>query len=195
MDYLSSTTIEELLTAVGEHLAAGGNKAAIAVVGGSTLVLGGWVERTTQDVDVIAQATDDTPRRLTAPDPLSAGLREAIQVVARDYGLPDNWMNTEVGAQWRFGLPEGFAEELEWREYGPLAVGFAGRQSLIALKLFASADGGPESVHVQDLIALAPTPKEMERATQWVVSQDAGEYFPRLVAEVSDHVRRNLQKD
>ena len=196
MDILGSETLEELLSAVGEHLAEGGDSAAIVVVGGSTLAVMGWVERTTKDVDVIAQAIRRGERRtLIAADPLPEALLRAVARVGRDYGLAADWLNTEIGAQWDFGLPEGFAEELEWRQYGSLTVGFAGRQSLIALKLFATVDRGRESVHFQDLIALAPSDAELVKASDWVVSQDAGEHFPALLKEVLRNVQHDVGRD
>lgn len=79
MDNLDSSLLNELLEAVGAHLGEGGHSAAIVVVGGSTLALQGWVERTTTDVDVIAQASEqDGKRILTAADPLPDPLLEAV---------------------------------------------------------------------------------------------------------------------
>jgi hypothetical protein len=84
--------------------------------------------------------------------------------VARDYGLPEDWLNAVIGAQWKFGLPPGFAEEVQWQRFRSLEVGFAGRNSIIALKLFAAVDQGPSSVHCQDLVELRPTEAELEMA-------------------------------
>jgi len=185
--------LKELFSAVGEHLHAAGASAGIVVVGGSTLAIQGWVDRTTKDVDVIAQAsTTAEGRRLHPAEPLPPALIDAVRRVARDFGLPQDWLNTEIGAQWDLGLPEGFAEEIEWREFGPLTVGVAGRQSVIALKLFAAVDQGPKSVHLQDLITLSPTPDELEKAVDWVLSQDEGVEFPALVEKMKEHVRRTL---
>ena len=192
MDNLDSGAIEELLSAVGAHLESDGHSAAIVVVGGSTLALRGWVERTTQDVDVIAQAGPEDGegrRKLMAPKPFPPPLKAAIARVARDFGLPEDWMNTVVGVQWELGLPDWFVEELEWRRFGTLDVGLAGRQSLIALKLHAAVDRDSTSVHFQDLLALKPSEAELNRAAEWVLTQDAGKDFPRLVKEVVDHVR------
>jgi hypothetical protein len=190
MDNLGSTQIEELLTALGAHLAEGGNSAGIVVVGGSSLAVMGWLERTTQDIDVIAQAKREGGAWvLAAPDPLPAHLVAAVALVARDFGLPGDWLNTTIGAQWSRGLPPGFLEEIEWRQYGTLHVGFAGRRGLISLKLFAAVDQGPRSVHFQDLLALSPTDSELEQAAEWVLAQDAAEGFPVLVEEVVAHVR------
>ena len=188
---LDSKAVEELLSALGAHLADEGHSFAIVVVGGSTLALRGWVERTTRDVDVIARAFQEEGQWvLVAPDPLPGPLVVAIERVARDYGLPQDWLNTTIGAQWDFGLPGGFAEDLEWRRYGTLDVGFAGRRSLIALKLYAAVDRGPTSVHFQDLLALAPSDSELDTAAAWVVTQDAAELLPDLVRDVVDAARR-----
>ncbi|MGD2123624.1 MAG: hypothetical protein PVJ76_17865 [Gemmatimonadota bacterium] len=193
MDELAFEELEQLFAALGQHLNAAGGSAAIVVVGGSTLAYRGWVDRTTKDVDVIAQATvSPSGKSLCSADPLPKALVDAVKRVARDFGLSEDWLNTAIGAQWDFGLPAGFAEEIEWREFGPLTVGFAGRQSIIALKLFAAVDQGPESVHLQDLIALEPRSSELERAVAWVLSQDQAEAFPALVEEVKEYVRRAL---
>ncbi len=187
---LDSKAIEELLSAVGAHLAEEGDSAGIVVVGGSSMALRGWVERTTQDVDVIAGAIREGGQWiLLSPDPLPEALVAASGRVARDYGLPQDWLNTTIGAQWKQGLPGGFTEELEWRRYGTLDVGFVGRRSIIALKLFAAVDRGPTSVHLQDLLALAPSDSELYSAAGWVETQDAAESFPRLVRDVVEYVR------
>lgn len=198
MDNLDSSAFEELLTAVGEHLAARGQSAAIVVVGGSALAMMGWVDRTTEDVDVIARAggsPEARPRPLLPPEPLPDALVEAVERVARDYGLRSDWMNTAAGVQWLTGLPDGFVEELEWRRFGALEVGFAGRASLIALKLFAAVDQGSESVHHQDLVGLEPTDGELDVAADWVSRQDPGERFGALVAEEVENVRVALGRD
>ena len=182
--------IEELLFALGAHLSEAGHSAGIVVVGGTSLAVMGWVERTTQDIDVIAQALKEGEGWvLAAPDPLPEPLVSAVARVARDYSLPGDWLNTTIGAQWGHGLPPGFADEIEWRPYGALQVGFAGRRALIALKLYAAVDRGPSSMHVQDLMALAPTDAELAEGMEWVLTQDASEAFPSLVLEVVEYVR------
>ncbi|HEX2095108.1 MAG TPA: hypothetical protein VHG28_22095 [Longimicrobiaceae bacterium] len=100
-------------------------------------------------------------------------------------------MNAEVGSQWVHGLPPWISEELTWRSYGNLDVGLVGRRTLIALKLFAAVDGGPGSVHVQDLLALAPTDADLAEVQSWVTTQDAYESFDAMISQVIDHVRRH----
>ena len=182
---LDPSDIDRLLTAVGDLLAEVGSEAAIVVVGGATLGVMGWVPRTTYDVDVIAQAKRREGTWVpTEPHPLPQELIEAVRTVARDFNLPSEWLNAEVGDQWPRGLPPKTAEDISWKQYGGLNVGFVGRSTLIALKLFASVDRGPTSVHFQDLALLEPTSEEIHIARDWVLSQDIGEVFPALVDQV-----------
>ena len=111
--------------------------------------------------------------------------------MARDFGLPKDWMNTAIGAQWRQGLPPWLGTDVTWRTYGGLTVGLAGRRTLIALKLFAAVDQGPQSVHYQDLVALSPTPEELEAAAEWVRTQDASDAFARMLDEVIRYVKHD----
>ncbi|HET6567326.1 MAG TPA: DUF6036 family nucleotidyltransferase, partial [Rhodothermales bacterium] len=164
MQDLTRNEIDTLLQAVGELLEAEDEHISIVIVGGASLNLLGLVPRTTQDVDVIArvQPTDDPGASiLVHPDPMPESLVRAIQTVARDFSLPSDWMNTEIAAQWLQGLPPTLPEDITWRTYGALRVGLAGRQTLITLKLFASADRGPTSVHYQDLVRLQPNDEEL----------------------------------
>ena len=154
----------------------------------------GIVERTTGDVDVIATvrpSEDESESALVPPNPVPEPLAEATARVARDFDLPPDWMNTEIGAQWELSPPPHLAEDLTWREFGGLRVGLAGRRTLIALKLFAAVDQGPESVHYQDLATLEPTDKELEEAGAWVRTQDASPAFPEMTNEVIRHVQRD----
>lgn len=192
--FLHAGLIRDVLTAVGELLAAEGEREAIVVAGGATLSVLGIVHRTTTDVDVIARAQRDQngTLRLREPEPFPPALEDAIRTVARDFGLDDQWMNAVVGKQWSHGLPPGTAEEITWKNYGGgLDAGFIGRRTLIALKLFAAVDLGPESVHFQDLLRLRPTDAELAEARSWVLTQDAAELWPELVDEVIAHVERN----
>lgn len=182
---LDAALLTTLLHSLGAHLEAQGESAAVVVVGGAALCLRGWVERTTHDVDVIAMVSGGTWKR---PE-ISAQLAAAITRVARDFNLDDDWFNDMVAMQWKTGLPDGIQEGIDWIRFRGLHVALAGRQGLISLKLLASVDQWPESVHLQDLLALAPTEDELERAERWVVEQDLAPEFPVMVAKVLSHVR------
>ena len=103
------------------------------VVGGATLNLLGLIDRTTQDVDVIALASDPVgavPALLGPPDPLPDALQRAIVRVARDFGLAPDWINTAIARQWSQGLPPWLPHDITWRRYGGLHVGLVGGERL-----------------------------------------------------------------
>jgi hypothetical protein len=156
------------------------------------LSLRGLVARTTEDVDVYAcldPVDADSPRLVTA-QPLPEPLARAAAKVARDFDMPTDWINAIVSPHRPSELPGEFLSELSWRRYGGLRVGLAGRRFLISLKVHAAADRDRASVHVQDLLALAPADEELAAARAWVVQQDLGPDFPALVDGVISHVRK-----
>ena len=183
----------EALEAVGERLAYDGVACTLVVVGGAALNLLRIVDRPTIDVDVLACIGRDG-ETLQPPDPLPDVLRRAIVAVAHDRGLAENWVNTVVADQWRFGLPPGLGERLTWETFGGLRVGIVGRRDLVCFKLYASADQtGPDNVHVRDLLALRPNDAELEAAAEWVRAQDAGRDFQAVLARVVAHVQDALR--
>ena len=64
------------------------------------------------------------------------------------------------------------------------------RYDLVFLKLYAAVDHrGPESVHFQDLLALAPTDEELEAAAAWVRQQDPTPVIAEQTTKVIQHAR------
>lgn len=189
--------LDELFSALGDVLTSAGVEVSILVVGGAALTLAGWIPpRATQDVDVLARVDKKSAGTvLEPPDTLPKAFHEATRRVARDFSISPDWINTAIEAQWISGLPPSAASEIQWRRYGLLEVGLAGRQTMIDLKLFAAVDQGTESVHYQDLIALEPTEAELATARKWVETQDAAPVFPELVRKCIDHVREDLGRD
>lgn len=187
--------IEQALEALGEVLEAQDTPVAIVVVGGAAMILDGHVTRTTRDVDVIAIGEPAGPpddRAIGPPDELPQAFWEAVARVARDLDLSADWLNTIVGRQWETGLPPGFQERIRWRRLGGLWLGTASRYDLIILKLYAAADSeGPQSVHFQDLLALDPTEAELQKAKQWVLTQDTSKGFAKILDQVIEHASKN----
>ena len=103
--------------------------------------------------------------------------------MARDFGLPEDWLNTGPADLLDFGLPDGLVERLDRRDYGPaLSIHFASRFDQIHLKLYAMADQGPGR-HEADLRALNPTHDELLTAARWTRTHDPSEGFrEQLVA-------------
>ncbi len=156
----------------------------LVVIGGSALIALGIISRTTRDVDIVAGV--DIENGLVDPRPLSTALRGAAEKVAIELGLDMNWLNTGPADQIIAGLPEGFASRLLRHDYGPsLTIFYPDRFDLIQLKLFAIVDQG-SGRHVHDFRALNPTEEEILQAARWVLSQDVGEVFPRIVHNTLD---------
>lgn len=152
-----------------------GNRFELVVVGGSALVALGLVDRATRDVDVVGLRT--AGGGITSAEPLPEGLSDAASRVARDLGLPSDWLNSGPTDLLDFGLPEGFMERTHRREYAPsLVVHYADRVDQVALKLYALVDqaGGR---HREDLLALEPSREELIAAARWTVTHDPSEGF------------------
>jgi hypothetical protein len=171
---LDQTRTHELLEALGEQLAARGAHAELVVIGGSALLAVGLISRPTRDVDIVALRSG---RTLIEPRPLPTELVAARDRVARDFGLPENWLNADPADLLDFGLPDGFVDRLERRYYGEaLAVHFASRFDQIHFKLYAMVDQGAGK-HEADLRALEPTRDELLAAARWTRTHDPSEGF------------------
>jgi hypothetical protein len=184
--------LEAPLRAIGELLDRRNQSAAIVIVGGTALNLLGIVSRTTRDVDVIAVGNPNKgfpPSTLLPPEPMPEHLQELIARAARDFGIPEDWMNSAAGGQWETGLPRGFEQRVSWQRMGGLWIGLPGRIDLVFLKLYAAADDvGPTSRHFKDLIALNPRSDELQAAAEWIGAQDPSPDFSEILAEVIHHV-------
>jgi hypothetical protein len=176
----------ELLSALGEQLERSGHTYELVVVGGSALVALGLVSRATTDVDIVALRDGGTLRR--PEKPLPAGLLEARNRVARDFNLPERWLNSGPSSLLDFGLPEGFEDRLERRDYGPaLTVWFASRLDQIHLKLYAVVDQGTGR-HEADLRALQPAPAELLAAARWARTHDPSDPFRDMLKQALAHL-------
>lgn len=160
---------DRLLSALGEQLAARGERVELVVIGGSGLLALGLISRPTGDVDIVALLSGGL---LTKPRPLPTTVIEARDQVARDFNLPEDWLNAAPADLLDFGLPEGFVDRLERRDYGDaLTVHLASRYDQIHLKLYAMVDQGAGK-HEVDLRALEPTSEELLAAARWTRTHD-----------------------
>jgi len=180
---LNQSRTHELLAALGEQLAARGAHAELVVIGGSALLAVGLISRPTRDVDIVALLSGQA---LIEPRPLPTELVAARNRVARDFGLPESWLNAAPADLLDFGLPEGFVDRLERRDYGEaLSVHFASRFDQIHLKLYAMVDQGAGK-HEADLRTLEPTRDELLAAARWTRTHDPSEGFrDHLVAALA----------
>jgi hypothetical protein len=190
----------DALHALGSLLAAAGAEEHLVVVGGVAMNLRGFSARATSDVDVIARSSgrpiDGAAPDIAPPEPLPEPLASAVRRVARDFGLEEDWLNTDVARQWHpsAGMPPGLTEDIEWHHFGALHIGVPGRLPMIMLKLFATLDQGPRSVHAQDLIRLRPSDEALEHARAWVATQDASEEIHAHLDQAVEHVRQQRDR-
>jgi len=183
------------LAALGELLSARDQTYSCVVAGGASLAALGVIERPTDDVDVMAER-DENGKVALAPMDFPPFVAQAISEVAREFGLPLNWMNTQMAAGLKAGMPPGFVERLTWQTYGGLHVGFVDRRGLIALKLEAASDDPPHGrtdVHLGDLVSLGATDQELDEAARWVTAVNVDPRRTETIAWVKSHVaeRRN----
>jgi hypothetical protein len=183
---LNKQKLEEALNLLNNRLElAKASPVHIIACGGSALIITGIVGRTTKDIDVLGiMKTFEGKKEILKPEPLPEVLQKSILEVADTLGIDKNWLNTGPKDLLKYGLPEGFLERLEKREYGRLlTVYFAGRIDQIYFKVYAAVDSGPGR-HVDDLLLLQPTVDEIEKAAKWAMTHDPSEPFRNTLKEM-----------
>ena len=174
-----------MLDALGDQLAFAGYQVHIVVIGGSGLAGIGAIARATRDVDVVALHRDEL---LVSADPLPDPVIAAARIVARDFRLAPEWLNSAPTSllDTADGLPTGFANRMITRAFGSaLTVSFASRIDQVHLKLYAATDRG-EPRDFDDLRALAPTADELRAAASWARSHN-------MPGPFDDDVQRTLR--
>jgi hypothetical protein len=185
-DILDNEAAETLLSALGEQLTASGERFELVVIGGSGLLALGVIDRATRDVDIVAlrEGAD-----LHSADPLPPTLVAARDRVARDFSLPNDWLNPGPTDLLDLGLPDGFLGRLERRDFGPaLTVHLASRHDQIHFKLYAMVDSGGPGKHEQDLRALSPTEEELLAAAAWSRTHDTSPGYAQMLTEALAHL-------
>lgn len=185
----SPATLEDALNALGAVLTDRGLSYELVVVGGGSLMLSGWIERPTKDLDVVALVEKEVYRTAR---PIPELLKSAARDVAALLGLDPDWLNEGPTDQLRFGLPPGFPGRVEMRRYGGLTIALAGRYDQICLKLYAAVDDHRRGKHFADLVMLGPSRAELESAASWVKTQEAEDPFWGLVDETVDALQKDL---
>lgn len=175
----SASTAHELLAALGQHLAEAGTSFDLVVIGGAALLARDLVDRATRDIDVVALATPEGLRSATSfPSELVA----AVERVARDFEIADDWLNGGPSDLLRFGLPSGFERRWETGSYGEaLRVRWASRFDQIHFKLYAAVDQAGK--HLEDLEALRPSREELVAAARWSREHDPSDGFHTMLVE------------
>jgi len=179
---LNKARLREALRLAGSYLEDRGSTIEVVGIGGSALLLLGFIERPTQDLDLIAVVESGTYLKLDKLPPLLAETRDAV---AAHLDLAPDWINTEPSDVMDHGLPNGFADRCVKETYGSLTLHLAGRLDQICLKLHAAADrGDPKGKHAHDLRALAPTADELVTAARWAQTHDPSQGFRSVLVLV-----------
>jgi hypothetical protein len=182
---ITSRGLDTILSALGEQLGVLGARLEMVVIGGSALLALGLVTRPTKDVDVVAFAEGE---ELRPASPLPQALAEAKDRVARDFALPQDWLNAGPTDLLRWGLPEGFWGRVTTRRYGEtLTVHFAGRLDQVHFKLYAMVDqsGGR---HEADLRALRPSRDELVAAARWSITHDPSPGYRMMLEQALERL-------
>jgi hypothetical protein len=174
------TTLENALIMLGQRLSRSKRHYEVVAIGGSSLVLLGYIDRTTKDLDLVAVMDAG---RLISAKPLPEGLLKEIKVVGTALELGEHWVNGGPTSLLESGLPDGFQERLVTRKYDALTVHFAGRLDQICFKLYAAVDQGSNSKHFADLNRLKPTHNELLIAGKWCLTQDVSSEFSKMLAQ------------
>ena len=182
---IKAGNIDKILTALDRQISVlGGDSIGLVVCGGSALAARGYFTRmTTKDVDILGIAEKQNEDLIVKHlSELPEWLKESAEKVARDFNLPDYWLNTGPADQVKSGLPAGFEKRLHETNYGNyLTVYYIDRFDQIHFKLYASLDRG--GYHVEDLFALEPTESEIEQAARWTITQDVSEGFKGILKD------------
>ena len=181
MDMIGREQLEAALTALGELLAARGVRYEVVLVGGGNLILRGLIiQPTTKDLDILGERAHDLIRPLR---PMPQPLRDAVTDVGRAFGLANDWLNVGPDSLLDIGLPDGFVERLERRDFGGLVVWLAGSYDMVCFKLYAAVGQGPRSRHFGDLVELRPNRDDLLGAARWAMTHDPSPGFRSLLVE------------
>ena len=154
------------------------------------LIFLGLVQRTTKDVDILAYVKRIAPGRTSfiKATPLKEEFVAAAMKVARDFNLPENWINTGPTSAVDLGLPDGLMERVATREFGrKLTIHFLGRYDQIHFKLYAAVDQGA-GIHFEDLLSLNPAADELEKAACWSMTHDVSEGYRQSLKDLLNHM-------
>lgn len=159
-------SLEEILAQLGAALGRRGGRHELLVVGGSALLLGRYGVRPTRDVDVMGIRVGGT---FVYRAQMPADLEEAADEVRLIYDLDPGWLNLGPMDRLEDGLPSGYENRLETRNYGSLTIHFLGRADLLALKVLAASDPTRGNRDMTDLRVLAPDRGELIPAARWAL--------------------------
>lgn len=190
---IDKSNLKDVLQALDRQIEVhSGSPISLVVCGGTALFALGLILRTTKDIDVLGTVFKEHGRiSVRKIDKFPTYLIDASRTVQKDFGLPKGWINNEPTAQVDSGLPQGFEKRLVKKQYGKyLSIYYISRLDQVYFKLYASVDRN--GYHVDDLFLLKPTPREIEDAARWVLTQDVSIGFKTIL---QDFLRKHGYED
>ena len=176
--------IDRIFRALNDQIGIqGGSAIGLVVCGGTALTALGLIIRTTKDVDVLGLVKEDSAGiHIKKIENFPKWFSKAAAIVQRDFNLPKNWINLGPAPQVELGLPEGFESRLIKKKYGDyLSIYYISRIDQVYFKLYAAVDRN--DYHTDDLFALEPTIEEIEKASEWVLTQDVSDDFRQILKD------------
>lgn len=174
---MSPDNVKALLTELADWFQFEGiGPTELLVCGGAAMALQHLHDRTTRDVDVLGQ-WDQRLLEVTCIEDFPENVRSCIRRVANSHpeleGFGEHWVNLGPKHLAKQGLPKGYASRLHSMKFGKaglLTLHLLDRTDLIALKLYAAADGfsSRQEIHFDDLRLLKGSFDELDTALDWV---------------------------
>ena len=170
MEFQSGEHIERALSLLGQLIdATEANPITLLVCGGASLIVLGQVKRTTHDIDILTYFLNEPLDQINLErrTELPPEIKRLMKRISADMDLNDNWLNLGPSSLVQIGLPEGLLSRVHSKRYGKsLTALYLNRLDQIHMKLYASLSG--DERHVQDLMILKPTDREILQAKQWI---------------------------
>lgn len=142
MELLTRERIEEALARLADELARREVTGEVLLVGGAAMCVAFNARPATRDVDAWFAPADV--------------IREVARLIARDLGIPEDWLNDAAKAF----LPEAAGFE-RWRTWPSLVVSVADARTLLAMKCMAART----TVDVADIWFLAAARVDLGRGS------------------------------
>lgn len=150
------------------------------IIGGAALSILNVISRMTEDIDCIDPEI---------PSDIKSASIEFIKLNPQFGLVPEKFLNNGPITIIK-DLPEGWRARTQIIFQGE-AITFLtlGRADLLKTKLDAMVHRGRD---MDDVIAMRPTEKELEDSLDWVLNVDGGEYWPEMVNDAFNALRKKL---
>ncbi len=156
---------KKIIPAFDEFLSTQGLWFEAIAIGGSALSIMGIINRTTQDLDLLSF-------------PIPPAIATASKVFAIHHGIQNNWLNTGPIDLIR-SFPDNWRENLVPLYSGKsLVLKTLERQLFINVKFWAMCDRARD---IDDLLAMAPSSLELNKAVEWVSPLDGNPNWSQFV--------------